>query len=233
MSKELRISFADPCDRWLDVTIECSSVAVTFSTSSTPRDSVTELAAALLQITRARGEVSVVWNQEPDEIETLFRREGSTAELRVVVVDRSKRARANGSLSRRTLATYSAPAGQIVAVFAQALDRLRDATTDGQYEKAWGHGFPHEAVDALMAAKARQLVLLVRGTRESARCPAPASAIARRDGGGPRSTTAGRRPTQERRSLQPTRSLARERGALCRVPVGARRIRAVIATATL
>ena len=36
------------------------------------------------------------------------------------------------------------------------------------------------------------------GTRDSARNPAPASAIARRDGAEPRVTTAGRRPTEQR-----------------------------------
>ena len=67
----------------------------------------------------------------------------------------------------------------------------------------------------LPSDRARAPSLSQRGTRDSARNPAPASAIARRDGAGPRVMTAGRRPTQQRadaRAGTPAQLLCQEAG---------------------
>jgi hypothetical protein len=141
VSDALQVRFSPPEHGWLDVAIVCPPDTVTFTASYTPRDSVSELAAALIRVARADGVAEVVWNQEPDEMTTVFRRRGAMVELRVDAVSHSQ---------RTSLITHHAAAAEIVRAFAEALDRVRTAPSEFDYEDAWRHAFPHEAVDRLM-----------------------------------------------------------------------------------
>ena len=127
----------------MDVTIESSPVTVAFSASYVPRDTVSDLAAALLRITQAQTSVVVSWNQEPDQMLLEFSRVGGLVELRVDGVDDSQRSK------RSTLLAHQARVTETVRPFVHALSGLECAVSDSAYESGWHYPFPHDAVERL------------------------------------------------------------------------------------
>ena len=129
-----------PSQGWIGVQVDCPPVTVAFTASYTPRDSVSELSAALLRIALSQGTAAVIWNQEPDELRFEFLRRGSQVELDISL--------ASGS-QLSTLGTYRGNVDGVIEPFVNALASLRAVVTAEQYERGWQHPFPSEAVEEL------------------------------------------------------------------------------------
>ena len=108
-----------------------------------PRDTVSDLAAALLRITQAQTSVVVSWNQEPDQMLLEFSRVGGLVELRVDGVDDSQRSK------RSTLLAHQGSVTETVRPFVHALSGLEAVVSDSAYESGWHYPFPHDAVERL------------------------------------------------------------------------------------
>lgn len=125
---------------WVGLSMACPQGRVHIDASRVPYDTVSDLAAALVRLARAdaAGRETVVWNEEPDQLFTIFERRGDQIELQV---ERSSR------VGSARLFSYTAPAQQVVEAFATAVGSLRSRN----YEKAWGHPFPMAALEQLAA----------------------------------------------------------------------------------
>ena len=136
----LACRFEPPEHGWLGLRLECLPDVVTLSASSTPCDSVSELAGVLLRVLRFGVAGEVGWNEEPGTTLMDFEPRGDRVRLRVEAASQGRHA---------VLLEHDDAVDSVATAFVAGLHRLDAACAEGQYQAGWGHPFPRDAIAQL------------------------------------------------------------------------------------
>jgi hypothetical protein len=143
----LKIEFGRPKHGWMDVAVAAGENHFTVYASYMPRDSVGDLASAAALILKGGVEATVVWFEEPNEVDFHFTAEGDEAMLVVTRYPddrRTKQARNELLRVRGTRADVSLP-------FWRGLRKLQSIVPPNEYKAAWKNRFPVEKLDEIAA----------------------------------------------------------------------------------
>ena len=146
MVKGLRFDIEPPSHGWATIRLTAPDVQLEFAASSTPRDSLGDLAHAAAGLLAGLPEQIVAWNTEPVEYEFRFATRCGRTRLEVHRYPDSRR-RWRG-VEVPVAVVEDAPLVIVRAIW-RGLRRLQGATTTETFAAAWGHPFPSSTVEQI------------------------------------------------------------------------------------
>jgi len=146
MAEGLRLDIDAPARGWAAVRFTAPGVALEFTASYTPRDSISDLARAAAQALAGVPEQVVAWNTEPAEYEFRFVTSAGRTRLDVYLFPDARRLR-RGVEAPTAVVEGEAPA--ITRAVWRALRRLQGSMQADEFAAAWGHPFPAATVERL------------------------------------------------------------------------------------
>jgi hypothetical protein len=146
MAERLRLSIEAPAHGWAAVRLTAPGVALNFTASYTPRDSISDLARAAALTLAGVPEQVVAWNTEPVEYEFRFMTAAGRTRLEVYAFPDARRLR-RGVEAPAAVVEGDAPA--IARAVWRALRRLQGSMPADEFAAAWGHPFPAHTVGPL------------------------------------------------------------------------------------
>jgi hypothetical protein len=146
MTEGLRLEIGPPAHGWATVRLTAPGVALEFTASYTPRDSISDLARVADGLVAGVPEQIITWNTEPREYDFRFTTAGGWTRLEVRQFPDSRRQRGHGGTAAVVLE------GGTVAVARalwRALRRLQGTVAAEEFAMAWRHPFPAATVEQL------------------------------------------------------------------------------------
>lgn len=146
MAEGLRLDIGLPAHGWATVRLTAPGVALEFTASYTPRDSITDLARVAVGLIPGVPEQIVTWNTEPREYDFRFTTAGGRTRLEVRQFPDYRRQRG------REGAVAAVIDGDTVAVARalwRGLRRLEGAVAAEEFATAWRHPFPTATIEQL------------------------------------------------------------------------------------
>lgn len=153
---QMRFELGRPRYRAIDVRLETDQPILQLSASSAPRDSIAELAGAVVLMLKGGAAATVVWNGAPTEYEFSFSRDGDAV---LFCVSRWPDSRRPAGAGKELLRARGKPM-DVCLPFWRGLQRLQSQVPGSEYKLAWGHPLP--------TAKLAELTALVQQSRSRA-----------------------------------------------------------------
>ena len=144
----LKVRLGTAASGWLQVELSMGSQLVSANASYAPRDSVSDLAVALLDLVSvdAASVRVVTLALEPRELDLVFARQEELITLTV-----SERVDHRHGIGVQKRLEVSGSVGSVLVPFWRALRDLESRQQREAYESNWRHPFPNEALAALSA----------------------------------------------------------------------------------
>jgi hypothetical protein len=143
----LRVEFGKPEHGWMAVALTSGDTRFDVHASYTPRDSVSDLASAASLILKGGVEATLVWNEEPNQVDFHFTAEGDEAMLVATRYPDHQRGKRCGQELLRVRGTRA----DVCLPFWRGLRQLQSKMPSDEYKAAWRHEFPGEKVDEISA----------------------------------------------------------------------------------
>lgn len=178
MVEGLRLDIELRSRGWATVRLTAPEVALEFTASYTPRDSISDLARAAAGLVVGVPEQVVTWNTEPVEYEWRFATAGGRTRLEDRQFPNYRRQRGRlGDLE----AVVEGDTVVLARTLWRGLRRLQSMVAAGEFALLWGHPFPAATVERLGERVREQAGQQKEGLDEQ---PAPADAGAITASGG-------------------------------------------------
>jgi hypothetical protein len=140
-----RVYFEPPRAGWIRMLVISGSDRIEFDASYTPRDSLGELAIALLALLQSDAEAAITFNSEPEVTVLKLRPSSDQVELMLERYSGHRRDEDAATL----LLQRRVPKRQAVLAFLRPLRTLRRMCSPVVYERAWGHVYPARALEQI------------------------------------------------------------------------------------
>ncbi|MDG3005490.1 hypothetical protein [Paludisphaera mucosa] len=146
MAEGQRLDVEAPAHGWATVRLTAPGVALEFTASYTPGDSIGDLARSAVQSLAGVPEEVVTWNTEPVECEFRFMAVAGRTRLEVYEFPDARHLRRDVD-ARTALVEGDTPA--MARAVWRGLRRLQGSVPACEFAAAWGHPFPVAAVERL------------------------------------------------------------------------------------
>jgi hypothetical protein len=153
MAEALRLDIEPPSHGWATVRLSAPGVALEFTASYTPRDSISDLAWAAAGVLAGRPEQVVTWNTEPIEYEFRFATTGGRTRLAARQFPDSRRQR---GCQGCVVAVVEGDPVTVARALWRGLRRLQGSVAAEEFATAWLHSFPAATVEQLGKQVRRQ-----------------------------------------------------------------------------
>jgi hypothetical protein len=145
MRGPIQIEFDTPSARWIGMTVRCHDQEVTVIGSSTPYDSIGDLAMAMFRLAAGSPDAVVSFNEEPMEYDLRFQERDNRIDVTLTIYPDHRRSKDIG----RDVLRAEASRAEVCLSFWRALRRLQTALSEEGFAEAWGYPFPARTVDRL------------------------------------------------------------------------------------